>query len=186
MKLSSADTRRFAQPQDILDALERDYPLEASIADLIDNSIDAHARNVLIRFMRTERKLVSLCIADDGRGMTGTEIRSAMQFAARRAYTHKDLGMFGVGLKTASLSQAGRLIVVSRASDHSAVGRQWTKAGIKKHDWRLDILAPSSAARILEHRWGLIGALREGTVVRWDQVYDSIGFIPALTNTWRM
>src|SRR5258705_8637009 len=79
---------------DILDALERDYPLEASIADLIDNSIDAHARNVLIRFMRTERKLVSLCIADDGRGMTGTEIRSAMQFAARRAYTHKDLGMF--------------------------------------------------------------------------------------------
>ena len=157
---------------DILDALERDYPLEASIADLVDNSIDAKARNVVIRFMRTERKLVSLCVADDGRGMAASEIRRAMQFAARRIYGHKDLGMFGVGLKTASLSQAERLIVVSRARGRGAVGRQWTKAGIKRHDWRLDVLEPRSAARILEHHWGVLGAITKGTVVRWDGVYD--------------
>jgi hypothetical protein len=157
---------------DILDALERDYPLEASIADLVDNSVDAEARNVLIRFMRTGRKLVSLCVADDGRGMTAADIRRAMQFGARRAYGDKDLGMFGVGLKTASLSQAERLIVVSRASGDGAVGRQWTKSGIKKHDWRLDVLESRSAARILEHNWGVLGAIRMGTVVRWDRVYD--------------
>jgi hypothetical protein len=157
---------------DILDALERDYPLEASIADLVDNSIDAGARNVLIRFMRTSRKLVCLCIADDGKGMTEVDVRRAMQFAARRSYGHKDLGMFGVGLKTASLSQAERLIVVSRAGTHEAVGRQWTKSGIKKHDWRLDILAADSAAKMLEYNWGILGVIKKGTLVRWDQVYD--------------
>jgi hypothetical protein len=170
VELSGKETVR--PTPDILDALERDYPLEASIADLVDNSIDARARNVLIRFIRTKQKLVSLCIADDGDGMTELAIRRAMQFAARRAYQSPDLGMFGVGLKTASLSQADSLIVASRARGGEAVGRRWTKAGIKKHDWQLDILTQRSAALLLEHNWGALGEIGKGTVVRWDDVYD--------------
>src|SRR5215831_5102639 len=127
---------------DILDALEQDYPLEASIADLVDNSIDAGARNVHIRFTRSGPRLIRLCIADDGNGMTKEQIELAMQFAARRRYGRNDLGMFGVGLKTASLSQAESVVVASRAKGNIAVGRRWTKSGIKKHDWRLDILTP--------------------------------------------
>lgn len=170
IELSGRETVR--PTPDILDALERDYPLEASIADLVDNSIDARARNVLIRFIRTRQKLVSLCIVDDGDGMTALGIRRAMQFAARRAYKNRDLGMFGVGLKTASLSQADSLVVASRARDGEAVGRRWTKAGIKKDDWQLDILTPQSAALILTHDWGELGTIAKGTVVRWDEVYD--------------
>jgi len=170
VELSGRETVR--PTPDILDALERDYPLEASIADLVDNSIDARARNVLIRFIRTKQKVISLCIADDGAGMTALGIRQAMQFAARRAYKSRDLGMFGVGLKTASLSQADSLIVASRARAGEAVGRRWTKAGIKKYDWQLDILTQRSAALILEHNWGVLGAIGKGTVVRWDDVYD--------------
>src|SRR5687767_3651438 len=60
---------QVAPTPDILDALVRDYPIEASIADLVDNSIDAKARNVLIRFVRDGRKLLSLCVADDGWGI---------------------------------------------------------------------------------------------------------------------
>src|SRR5580692_17217 len=67
---------------DILDALERDYPLEASIADLVDNSIDATARKVLIRFLKRDSRLTSLCLVDDGIGMDTAAIRRAMQFAA--------------------------------------------------------------------------------------------------------
>lgn len=157
---------------DILDALEKDYPLEASIADLVDNSIDAHAKNILIRFVKRGDRLLSLCIADDGDGMDEKDIRRAMQFGARREYTAKDLGMFGVGLKTASLSQADTLTVVSCAQHSEPVGRQWTKAGIKKHDWSLNILKPRSAAAVLAHKWGLIGSISVGTVVRWDNVDD--------------
>jgi len=170
VELSGQETVR--PTPDILDALERDYPLEASIADLVDNSIDAKACNVLIRFIRTRRKLTSLCIVDDGDGMTEMEIRRAMQFAARRDYTGKDLGMFGVGLKTASLSQADSVVVTSRADGCEAVGRRWTKAGIKERDWQLDILTRRSAALILGHNWGELGAITKGTVVRWDDVYD--------------
>jgi hypothetical protein len=155
----------------ILDALERDYPLEASIADLVDNSIDAKAANVLIRFVRNGPRLASLCVADDGEGMTGRVITTAMQFAGRRQYGATDLGMFGVGLKTASLSQAESVIVASRARGQAGVGRRWTKSGIKNHDWRLDVLTTNSAVRILEHDWGF-PEFHSGTVVRWESVYD--------------
>jgi hypothetical protein len=157
---------------DILDALERDYPLEASVADLVDNSIDARARNVLIRFIRDGRTLVSLCVVDDGAGIPEKDADRAMGFAAKRTYGQKDLGMFGVGLKTASLSQAECVVVVSRAAGRGPVGRRWTKSGIKKHDWLLDLLTTGSARQILEHRWGALATIRRGTVVRWDSVYD--------------
>jgi hypothetical protein len=91
---------------DILDALEKDYPLEASIADLVDNSIDAEAKKILIRFVKKNGRQASLYIVDDGRDMDARTLKNAMQFAARRNYGPADLGMFGVGLKTASLSQA--------------------------------------------------------------------------------
>jgi hypothetical protein len=165
-------TKTLRPTPDILDALEKDYPLEASVADLIDNSIDAGARRVLVRFMMREQQLVSLCIADNGRGMNEDQIDLAMQFAAKRRYGARDLGMFGVGLKTASLSLADTLTVLSRASGSPAVGRQWTKAGIKKRDWEVNVLTERSANGILKHRWGPLSPIRVGTVVRWDQVYD--------------
>ena len=155
-----------------MDALEKDYPLEASIADLVDNSIDAKAKRILIRFVKRGRRLASLYVVDDGEGMDDKTLKRAMQFGARRHYGPKDLGMFGVGLKTASLSQANTLTVVSRASGSAAVGRQWTKEGIKKNDWSVNILKAQSVAGLLGHKWGLIGSIKSGTIVRWDHVYD--------------
>lgn len=165
-------TRRLRPTPDILDALEKDYPIEASVADLVDNSIDAQAGNVLIRFARRGQRLVNLCIADDGFGMDEDTIDLAMQFAARRAYGPNDLGMFGVGMKTASLSQADMVTVVSRAKGGPVIGRQWTKAGIKEGDWSVNLIAPRSAEAVLDKKWGRLGVLKTGTLVRWDHVYD--------------
>ena len=121
----------------ILDALEKDYPFEASLADLIDNSIDAEADKVLIRFHIKKATIKAVFIIDNGKGMSEETLREAMQFAKKRKYNKTDLGMFGVGLKTASLSQANILTVVSKAKNGSVVGRQWTKKGIKEQDWQL-------------------------------------------------
>ena len=171
-ELEVSGTRHLRPTPDILDALEKDYPLEASIADLVDNSIDAGARHVLIRFMMRGPRLVSLCVADNGCGMDASTIDRAMQFGARRKYTATDLGMFGVGLKTASLSQADTLTVLSHAKGAAAVGRQWTRAGIKRRDWELNLLTPRSVEKLLSHAWGRLGPVRVGTVIRWDDVTD--------------
>ena len=87
----------------ILNAIGLNYALEAAVADLVDNSLDAGASNVLVRFIRRGPRLVSLCIVDDGLGMDGDQLHDAMALGKRRDYGPNDLGHFGLGLKAASL-----------------------------------------------------------------------------------
>lgn len=165
-------TRRLPPTPEILDALEQNYPIEASVADLVDNSIDAQASRVLVRLHRRAGRLVSLSIVDDGHGMDDETLDAAMQFARKRSYGAGDLGMFGVGLKTASLSQADVLTVISKARGTPAGGRQWTKAGIKSRDWQCNIVSEHSATEMLARDWGTVKPRPTGTVIRWDRVTD--------------
>ena len=157
----------------IVDAFKNiGYSLEAAIADLVDNSIDADASTVLIRFLRTDDEILSLVVVDDGNGMRDADIDRAMQFGGRRRYDTDDLGMYGMGLKSASLSQADNVTVLARARRNDPVGRRWTEAQAKA-GWKCDIVSPAFAGEELDRNWG--GGLRlrtSGTVVRWDEVRD--------------
>src|SRR4051812_29338218 len=93
-----------------MDALGRHHAFDTAIADLVDNSIDATAQHVLIRFVRRGRRLMSLLVVDDGGGMTSSQLDVAMTVGGRRRYGERDLGRFGLGLKAASFSQARTLI----------------------------------------------------------------------------
>src|SRR5215210_7595117 len=79
------------------------YDFVHAVADLVDNSIAAGATEVDID-LRFDGEDSWLRIADNGRGMSGTTITEAMRFGAERDYEADDLGKFGLGLKTASLS----------------------------------------------------------------------------------
>ena len=91
------------------------YDFPTAMADLVDNSIAAKAHEVLLRFRYDEDDSYVL-VADDGNGMTANGILEALRFGSRREYDEMDLGHFGLGLKTASLSQCRRISVVSKAS----------------------------------------------------------------------
>src|SRR5437764_433472 len=90
------------------------YDFVHAVADLVDNSIAAGASQIDIT-LRYEGNNSWLRIADDGHGMNGTTITEAMRYGAdARDYESDDLGKFGLGLKTASMSQCRRLMVASR------------------------------------------------------------------------
>src|SRR3954471_17014519 len=108
-----------------LEALGRNHTLEAALAELVDNSIDAGARHVLIRFVQSRGRLVELVVIDDGRGMSEAEIDIAMTVGGERSYRWGEIGRFGFGLKAASFSQADVLTVLSRREGLPAVGRRW-------------------------------------------------------------
>lgn len=94
------------------------YTLETALADIIDNSITAGARNISIQFRWNEGD-PWLAILDNGSGMSEEKLREAMRFGGDLSPSDKrdahDLGRFGLGLKTASLSQCRRLTVVSKS-----------------------------------------------------------------------
>lgn len=134
----------------------------------MDNSIDAGAENVLIRFIRRGPRLASLCVVDNGRGMNEEELEQAMALGKRRDYELGDLGHFGLGLKAASLGQAKSLTVISKCLTSSANGRRWLTENARD-EFECDVVGQNFAAELLDRSWGSF-PMRTGTLVLWDKV----------------
>lgn len=98
------------------------YDAPAALADLVDNSIAAKATRVSIVFRSTLEAFVA--IIDNGEGMDDAELVAAMRFGSKDPGDDRsanDLGRFGLGLKTASLSQCRRLTVATIKEGRLAV-----------------------------------------------------------------
>lgn len=152
-----------------MDALtSQGYGFEAAIADLIDNSIDARAHDVVVHFLRDGDTLVSLLIIDDGHGMTDEDLDVAMTVGGRRGYAANALGMFGTGLKSASLSQAAAVTVTSRTRKTRPAGRRWVMEKAR-NGFQCDIVEPRYAQSLID-RYNGCPITWQGTVIRWDGV----------------
>lgn len=146
------------------------YSTAAALADIIDNSISAGASEVRIDF-QWDGSDSRVLILDDGRGMSDPELEGAMRLgdksplAAREAH---DLGRFGMGLKTASLSQCRRLTVASvKGGERSCL--RWDLdelAADPQSDW---LLFEGPAEGSEKHLAGLDGGAG-GTVVLWERL----------------
>ena len=118
------------------------YSLESAVADIIDNSISAEATEIQILCDLT-RASPTLVILDNGRGMTEDDLILAMRHGAanpKEPRSPRDLGRFGLGLKTASFSQCRKLTVAS-SQNGSRCGAEWDLDLIdEKDDWIITIL----------------------------------------------
>lgn len=144
------------------------YSLEAAVADLIDNSISAESTTIEI-FCEASAAEPVLVILDDGRGMDAAELLVAMRHGAanpREVRSPRDLGRFGLGLKTASFSQCRSLTVVS-AKNGVLSGAEWNLDIIDAaDDWILRVLEDDDI-RALPYAERL-GA--HGTAVIWREL----------------
>jgi hypothetical protein len=151
-----------------MEGLGRNHSLETALADLVDNSIDAQATEVLIRFVRQAGLLRALYVVDNGHGMGGREIDTAMTMGSRRVYGRSDLGRFGIGLKAASFSQARSVTVISKTVSAPPVGRRWVLDD-SRDSFLCDIVSDDFCLDEFDRAWGLSDS-GSGTIVRWDAV----------------
>lgn len=145
------------------------YSLEAAVADIIDNSIAAGANKVEIYFFPIDGAYIG--ILDNGKGMNEEELDLAMQYGSRNpseARDSKDLGRFGLGLKTASLSQCRCLTVATKQGDQLRA-RMWDIDHVAEvGEWSLLILDEEEISQVPQ-----IECLMEsdtGTLVVWQQL----------------
>lgn len=145
------------------------YSFESAIADVIDNSISAHASKVQVLFPTSPLADLAVGIMDNGEGMSNEELLEAMRYgsmASEEQRADDDLGRFGMGLKSASLSQCRRLTVIS-FDGIEYHGYRWDYSFIiEKQDWIIQELSkeeielvPFADAFILQ---------KAGTLVVWD------------------
>lgn len=167
-------SRRHAPPKAaaMIEALRGlGYSTATALADVIDNSIAAKAQSVDLLF-DWAGPASRIRIVDNGKGMTAAELDRAMRLGEKSPLDDRDvddLGRFGLGLKTASFSQARRLTVATRRDGETSSLR-----------WDLDVLAAAQddGWYMLEgpHPGSerLLDVLPEtGTVVVWE-VLDRI------------
>lgn len=147
------------------------YDLNSSIADIIDNAITDRVRasTVSVIFRRKNKKFICR-IKDDGAGMTDGVLREAMRLGTETSYDDDDLGRFGMGMKTASLSHCNVLTVISKTKRSEIVGYRWDLCHVKgAKAWSLLHLNQSEIEEILNQ--DKISVRESGTVVFWDDLY---------------
>lgn len=150
------------------------YSFPQAVADLVDNSIAAEATSISIDLV-FKGPDSWLRIVDDGHGMSQSEATEAMRYGAHQDYEDEALGKFGLGLKTASLSQCRRLTVVStRATSGARLEARLLDLDhvVEQDSWK--ILAPRG--RQIDDR--LRDPLRSGpgTVVLWEKLDRLLGY----------
>lgn len=162
------------------------YTFESAVADIIDNSISAHCSFVQMFFPKTPLETMAVGFLDDGVGMHADTLFEAMRYgssASEGVRKEDDLGRFGLGLKSASLSQCKVLTVVSKCAE-SISSYTWDYNYIrKKKNW---ILKEHTIDEIKKVPYvDNILALEHGTLVVWrdfdvlekssdGQVYNSL------------
>lgn len=145
------------------------YDLPSAIADLLDNSIFAKAKNVWVDFFWNGADS-SICVTDDGRGMTEDQLLNAMRPGSQNPLKTRDasdLGRYGLGLKTASFSQSRRLSVRTLVVE----GRPSTRC------WDLNFVARMKrwfllrdAGELAEPHFNRLSTMAQGTAVLWQHM----------------
>jgi hypothetical protein len=144
------------------------YDLKTALADIIDNSITAKAKNIWI-LHDWNKQQSTMGILDDGDGMSEKTLREAMRLGSISPSEIRkigDLGRFGLGLKTASLSQCRRLTVSTKKDDIVST-RCWDMDHVKSTGkWSLQMHHDEHCQKYLDR----LNTLSKGTLVVWQSL----------------
>ena len=148
------------------------YSPETALADLVDNSIAAGATSIEIQIDWNEG-LPEVAVLDNGHGLDQAGIAGAMCFGGGGPSAKRgpdDLGRFGLGLKTASLSQALRMTIASRVHGVGTALAWDVDEVISSGRWHADIPDRLPDSALSAH----FEDLTSGTLIIWQRM-DSNG-----------
>ena len=148
------------------------YNLSTAIADIIDNSISAGADSIFLEY-KWKGKDSYITILDNGCGMHKEELVQAMTPGSKdpdEERSEKDLGRFGMGLKTASFSQCKRLTCITKKESYAIIKRCWDIDFInQENEWQL--LDYVSDELFIDK----IANQKSGTLILWEKLDRIVG-----------
>lgn len=161
---------------------EQGYSLETALADLIDNSISSEADLIEIITDIKDGK-ITLYLADNGNGMSKEDLLKNMKFPSNsvdNSREKKDLGRFGLGMKTASFSQTRKFTTLSRKKGEDKFNAAtWDVNYLEKcGEWRIIINDQASVNKDLdEYVYSSQNQIvkfenyKPNTIIVWDGLY---------------
>lgn len=142
------------------------YDFNSALADILDNSISAKAKNIDIYLIE---RIPAVVICDDGVGMSFDELDVAMDLGSKSPNEDRDpsdLGRYGLGLKSASFSQCRNLTVTS-LKDGKMSSMTWDLKKVEdEQDWIISINDESEIESLPYINY--IKDAGKGTIVMWS------------------
>jgi HSP90 family molecular chaperone len=129
--------------------------------------MSANANEIRLEYKwNGQDSLISIC--DNGIGMNKDELVLAMTPGSKdpeEERSEKDLGRFGMGLKTASFSQCKRLTCITKRKSYATIKRCWDIDYINtKNEWRLlDYVSDNFFLEKIDNQ-------ESGTLVLWEKL----------------
>ena len=156
------------------------YETGYALAEIIDNSIEAKAKNVEVLCIETDsrvqhrvtKSLDAIAIVDNGHGMSENELWNSLRMGEGTRRRTGTLGKFGMGLPHASLSQCERVEVYSWQEGcgvlYAVLGSECVKDG------KVIIRKPTEGIipDYIKNRSNILDS-KSGTVVVWS-VLDKV------------
>ena len=138
------------------------YSIQAAIADIVDNSIAANATKIELFFDYADQNS-TIKIVDNGYGMSKFELQECLTIAKKsikQQRSEQDLGRFGLGLKSATSSNARVLTITSKKLESNVIHsiRMDIDNIVNNGNWEVDYIEPYEHIAI------------SGTIVLWENL----------------
>lgn len=167
---TAEDFELLPDPERIVNGLrDTGYNFNTAVADIVDNSIAAHATRVNIDVNMDPEMNVKVYIADNGCGMDLEGLKNAMKYGSKERIEKKSLGKFGLGLKTASTAFCKKFSLLSRTEDEKM---------LRKVQWDLDYIAEKGSWMLQfptieedeEEVLDVVAGEGSGTLLVWEKL----------------
>ena len=156
------------------------YELNSAVADILDNSISrGKANNIYITFIKNQSEKHNIFIGDDGVGMDPSILEEAMRIgSSNEAYSEDDLSKYGMGMKTASMSQASLITVLSKKDGFPEAAFAWDMEHVNRtNEWEILQLDAKEIqnfkSKILfknKENFNVLLNAKKWTVVAWENL----------------
>jgi len=144
----------------------------SALAELVDNAIEANATRVDV-ILKVDSSVaggemypISVCVVDNGDGMTPTTLQYALQLGGSTRFDSRTgLGRYGMGLPNSSLNQARRVNVLTWTTQKN-VWQSYLDVDEITDGLQLDIARPTRTqlSKVGMHKYS-----NSGTIVAWTK-----------------
>lgn len=169
--------RIFSDARAIQSERSSDFDAYSAYGEVIDNSVEAEASKVKIKFTTTLDKsrgknflrIDSVAFGDDGIGMDNETLHHCLQLGYSSRYgSRKGIGRFGVGMTKGAISQCEMIEVYSKQQEASKWS--YTYFDITEIEKTGEaIIAEPKSAELPDEFKNLVGD-KKGTLVIWKKI----------------
>ena len=166
---------RFFTDTHALDSLRNsDFDSISAYGEVIDNSIQANAKNIRVQFETYTKNtsyehIKNIAFGDDGDGMDFTTLHHCSQIGWSSRYNQRNgIGRFGVGMTLAAIHECKRVEIYSKTSDGEWL---WTYMDLGEICQESQDTIPKPIPRKIPEDLKHLTGQTKGTLVIWSK-YD--------------